>query len=158
MKGRIPTPKHILAMRGSKRARSREELGTPPAAELVPAEWLKPRAKSVFLLVCQWLTKMGTLAESDENVIMRYAIIFSKWEYAEQQLAGIDACYVEVLGPDGQVRFSRSTAMETQSRECHNQLRQLESVLGLTPSDRTRLGYKAEKVVADPMTSLLNRG
>jgi hypothetical protein len=34
-------------------------------------------------------------------------------------------------------------------------LRHLETVLGLTPADRTRLGYGAVKVIDDPMDALL---
>ena len=45
--------------------------------------------------------------------------------------------------------------MASQARDCGEQLRHLETVLGLTPADRTRLGYKAEKIVVDPMDELI---
>ncbi len=62
MKGRPPTPKHILALRGSKHAKNREELGAAPAAPITAPEWLKPRAQEIFGRVVAWLEGMGTLA------------------------------------------------------------------------------------------------
>jgi hypothetical protein len=154
MKGRPPTPKNILEIRGSKHAKNREELGSAPTDPLPPPEWLKPRAREIFSRVVEWLAGMGTLAVSDEHVITRYAAIYVMWEHAMQQLQSIDATYVEVLAPDGSIRFSRPTAMAMQARECGDQLRHLETVLGLTPGDRTRLGYGAVKVVKDPVDEL----
>ena len=157
MKGRPPTAKHILQLAGSKHAKNREELGTAPAEPMHPPEWLKPRAKEVFVNVVAWLTKMGTLAETDEHVITRYCTTYVAWEFAAKQLQAVDALYVEVLDASGAIRFSRATAMATQAKDCGEQLRHLETVLGLTPADRTRLGYHAEKVVVDPMDELLAR-
>lgn len=154
MKGRPPKPKHILELRGSKHAKNREELGTSPEALMLPPEWLKPRAKQIFTRLVEWLTRMGTLAETDEHVVTRYCVTYVMWEYAAQQLQQIDAAYVEVLDQGGSIRFSRATAMATQAKECGEQLRHLETVLGLTPADRTRLGYGAVKVVGDPVDAL----
>jgi len=154
MKGRPPTPKHILEMRGSKHAKNREELGAAPAEAISPPEWLKPRAKEIFSRAVAWLAGMGTLAESDVHVITRYATTYVMWEHAMQQLQGVDSVYVEVLAPDGSIRFSRPTAMAMQAKECGEQLRHLETVLGLTPADRTRLGYGAVKVVKDPVDEM----
>lgn len=156
-KGPAPTPKHILQMRGSKEANYREELGTP-LVDLPPApDWLRPAAQEMFALVCEYTQRMGTLAESDLQVIVRYAIIWDKWQEAERHLAKSGECWREVLAPDGSLRFCRPTKWQAQSNHCHEQLRQLETVLGLTPADRTRLGYHAEKVVLDPMDELLKK-
>ena len=154
MKGRPPKPKHVLALCGSKYAKGREELGTTPGAAMQPPDWLKPRAKQIFVRLVEWLTRMGTLAETDEHVVTRYCVTYVLWEHAARQLQATDAAYVEVLAPDGSIRFSRATAMATQARDCGEQLRHLETVLGLTPADRTRLGYGAVKVVADPVDAL----
>lgn len=154
MKGRPPTPKHILQLRGSKHAKNREELGT--AVDVMePPEWLKPRAQEIFSNVVAWMERMGTLAESDINVVTRYAVTYVLWEFAAQELQKIDAAWIEVSDKDGNLRFSRATAMASQAKDCGDQLRHLETVLGLTPADRTRLGYNAEKVVMDPMDALL---
>jgi P27 family predicted phage terminase small subunit len=155
-KGPAPTPKHILQMRGSKEAKYREELGTKMAALPEPPEWLRPAAKAMFTLVCQFAQNMGTLAESDVQVIARYAITWDKWQEAEQHLAKTGECWREVLAPDGSLRFCRPTKWQSQSNHCHDQLRQLETVLGLTPADRTRLGYGAVKVVNDPVDAMFD--
>jgi P27 family predicted phage terminase small subunit len=153
MRGRPPKPKHILELRGSKHAKNREELGSAPDKMEAPA-WLKPRAKQIFARLVDWLTEMGTLAKTDEHVLIRYCVVYVLWEYAAQQLQNTDLAYVEVTGPDGSLRFSRATGIATQARECGEQLRHLETVLGLTPADRTRLGYGAVKVVEDPVDKL----
>jgi len=153
-RGPAPTPKHILALRGSEEASGREELGTPLNALPEPPDWLRPAAKEMFSLVCGYTQRMGTLAESDVEVIARYAIIWDRWREAEMNLAKGESGWIEVLAPDGSLRFSRPNRWQSQSNHCHEQLRQLETVLGLTPADRTRLGYGAVKVVKDPVDEL----
>ena len=157
MRGRPPKPKHVLQLVGSKHAKNREELGTAPAdGTMPPPEWLKPRGKEVFAWVTSCLKRMGTLAETDVHVITRYAVVFCLWEHAAKKLQEIDAAYIEVLDNGGSIRFSRATAMATQARECGEQLRHLETVLGLTPADRIRLGYGAVKTVSDPGDELFD--
>ena len=154
VRGPAPTPKHLLKLRGSPEANQREELGTPLSEIPDPPNWMRPAAKEMFKLVCGFTKKMGTLAESDTQVIARYSIIWDKWQEAERNLAKTGECWREVLGPDGSLRFCRPTKWQAQSNHCHEQLRQLETVLGLTPADRTRLGYGAVKVVTDPVDAL----
>lgn len=155
-RGPAPTPKHILRLRGSKEAKYREELGTSSTSIPEPAEWMRPAAKEMFRLVCGYTQRMGTLAESDTEVIARYSIIWDRWREAEMNLAKTGCGYVEVLAPDGSLRFSRPGKWQSQANACHEQLRQLETVLGLTPADRTRLGYGAVKVVNDPVDALFD--
>jgi P27 family predicted phage terminase small subunit len=156
MRGRPPKPKHVLKIAGSHRANDREELGTKPQERMQPPVWLKPRGQEIFARLVDWLERMGTLAETDEHVITRYCTVFIAWEYAAQQLQQVDRLYVEVLAPDGTLRFCRPSAMAAQAKECGEQLRHLETVLGLTPADRTRLGYGAVKVVNDPVDAMFD--
>lgn len=155
-RGPAPTPKHILQMRGSKEAKYREELGTSVSALPEPPEWLKPAAQEMFRIVCGYTQRMGTLAESDTEVIARYAIIWERWRDAEMRLAKMECGYVEITAPDGSLRFTRPSKWQYQANACHEQLRQLETVLGLTPADRTRMGYGAMKVVGDPVDALFD--
>lgn len=156
-RGPAPTPKHVLRMRGSKEANYREELGTPPGALPEPADWLRPAARKMFVQVCLYLHRMGTLAESDVQVVTRYAVVWDRWQEAERHLAKTGDSYREITSPTGELRFVRPTRWQSQSNDCHEQLRQLETVLGLTPADRTRMGYHAEKAVRDPMDDLLSK-
>lgn len=157
MRGRPPTPQHILAIRGSKHAKNREELGEAPDEPILPPEWLKPRAKEVFQAVVEWLAGMGTLAKSDVHVITRYSATYCLWEFAAQKLQEVDMGYVEVTAPDGALRFVRPNGLMAQFKEAGEALRHLETVLGLTPGDRTRLGYGAVKVTHDPTDELFKR-
>lgn len=155
-RGPAPLPKHVLKLRGSEEANYREELGTPPKNMPEPPEWMRPAAKAMFSLVCVYSARMGTLAESDAEVIARYSIIWDRWQEAEKHLAKMESGWVEVLAPDGSLRFSRPSRWQSQSNHCHEQLRQLETVLGLTPADRTRMGYGAVKVTTDPVDALFD--
>ena len=156
-RGPAPTPKHILALRGSKEANYREELGDLVDTLPEAPDWITERAQKKFLEVCKFMQSMGTLAESDLEVVTRYATVWDRWRTAEEWLAkGADA-YIEVLAPDGSLRFSRPSKWQAQSNQCHEQLRQLETVIGLTPADRTRLGYKAVKKVVDPVDAVLSK-
>jgi len=156
MRGRPPTPKHILQLRGSKHAKNREELGSEPSV-VEPPSWLKPRAKEIFANVVEWMKRMGTLAESDINVVTRYAVVYVQWEFAAIKLQEMDLTHVEVTNNDGSLRFVRACGIASQAKDCGEQLRHLETVLGLTPSDRTRLGYNATKVEADPAEELFRQ-
>ena len=118
---------------------------------------MRAAAKAMFTEVCGFTHRMGTLAESDVQVIARYAVTWDRWQEAERMLAKTGESWVEVTGPDGSLRFCRPTKWQAQSSHCHEQLRQLETVLGLTPADRTRLGYGAQKVVEDPVDALLKK-
>ena len=153
-RGPAPLPKHVLKLRGSEEANSREELGTPASTMPEPPEWMRPAAQEMFRLVCGFTKRMGTLAESDFEVICRYSVIWDRWRAAEMELAKTGCGFVEVCAPDGSLRFSRPSKWQSQANTCHEQLRQLETVLGLTPADRTRLGYGAVKVVSDPVDAL----
>jgi P27 family predicted phage terminase small subunit len=156
-RGPAPIPKHILALRGSEEANYREELGKPLSELPPPPDYLKPMAQTMFQQVCSYTQSMGTLAESDVEVIARYSAIWERWRTAEEHLKSMESGYIEVLAPDGSLRFSRPNKWMTQVNVSHEQLRQLETVLGLTPADRTRLGYHAERTVLDPMDELLKK-
>jgi P27 family predicted phage terminase small subunit len=117
---------------------------------------MKEKAQEMFRQVAGFCLGMGTLAESDSQVIARYAIVWEKWLEAEINLAREGNCWVEVLAPDGSLRFCRPSKWQAQSNHCHEQLRQLETVLGLTPADRTRLGYGATKITTDPVDAMFD--
>lgn len=151
-KGPAPKPKHQLV---SWRADTREEIGELITEAPTPYEWMTDRAKSIFHDVCGFAIKMGTLAVSDKSVIARYSVILDRWLTAEENIAKSGISYVEVLDKNGDIRFCRPTKWQAQSDHCVEQLRPLETVLGLTPGDRNRLGMGAVKIDADPLAKYL---
>ena len=157
-KGRPPVPKHILDARGSKHAVGRSELGDLRSDLPSPPDHLKERAARMFLQVAEWCRSMGTLAVSDTEVIARYAAIWDRYKSAEEELKEIVEPMIEVFCPKtGAYKFSRPCGALAMSNLCHEQLRQLETVLGLTPADRTRLGMAVSKPEENPVAELLAR-
>jgi P27 family predicted phage terminase small subunit len=146
VRGVAPKPKHVLEARGSRRAKDREEIGKLVKEAPDPPEWLKPAAAEMFRRVCGFCIDFGTLAETDTEVITRYAITWERWQEAERALAAGAAAWIEVTDKHGNFRFSRPSKWMSQASQCHEQLRQFETVLGLSPADRTRLGFGARPV------------
>lgn len=160
-RGPPPEPKHVLALKGSWRANFREELGEfydqlPPA----PA-FLRPRAAEFFTEACRHLDSMGVLAKTDAHAVVRYSAVLDRWYSAEEELSKEAIHFTAMMGRGGEQKASKPSPAFAQSAACHEQLRQLESVLGFTPADRTRLGMavidKSSKST-DPMGALLAGG
>lgn len=148
-------------MSGSWRADHREELGDFYDKLPEPPEFLRERAAAIFREACLNLDQMGVLAKTDKHAVVRYAATLDRWYSAEEELAKTAIHYHAKVGRQGEEKAAKPTPEFAQSAACHDQLRQLESVLGFTPADRTRLGMAiVEKKAAagDPMSALLNSG
>lgn len=161
MPGPAPQAKHVLALKGSWRANKREELGEFYDSLPEPPEFLRPRAKQFFAEACVNLDAMGVLAKTDKHIVVRYAITLDRWYSAEEVLAGEQIHYQSMVGRNGEQKSAKPTPAYAQSIACHEQLRQLEAVLGFTPADRTRLGMaviERRTQAADPMAKLLSSG
>lgn len=160
-RGPAPQPKHVLALKGSWRANTREELGEFYITLPEPPEFLRPRAKEFFYESCANLDVMGVLAKTDKHAVVRYAITLDRWYSAEEQLAKEEIHFQAMVGRQGEQKSAKPTPAFAQSLACHDQLRQLETVLGFTPADRTRLGMavvERRTKDADPMAKLLSSG
>ena len=126
-----------------------------------PPEFLRPRAAALFTEACIALDSMGVLAKTDRHAVVRYAAILDRWYSAEEEMAKDTIHYVSMTGRGGEMRAAKPSPAFAQATACHEQLRQLETVLGFTPADRTRLGSSAadkQAKSADPMSALLARG
>jgi len=157
-RGPPPQPKHVLALKGSWRADYREELGKFHDEMPMPPEWMRPRAAAIFVEVCLLLKDMGVLAKTDERVAHRYAAVQDRWLSAEEELAKTTMHYSAMAGRAGEDKAVKPSAAFAQASACHDQLRNLETVLGLTPADRTRLGMAVidrSRNNTDPMDKLL---
>jgi P27 family predicted phage terminase small subunit len=159
--GPPPKPKHVLALTGSWRADHREELGEFYETLPEPPSFMRERAADFFREACAQLDAMGVLAKTDKHAVVRYAATLDRWYSAEEELAKNAIHFHSMVGRQGEEKASKPTPFFAQSAACHEQLRQLEAVLGFTPADRTRLGMtvmdkKAKS--ADPMKAVLAGG
>lgn len=158
-RGPAPKAKHVLAMSGSWRADHREELGEFYEQLPNPPEFMRDRAADFFREACANLDQMGVLAKTDTHAVVRYAATLDRWYSAEEMLAKQAIHYEAKVGRGGEEKAAKPTPYFAQAAACHDQLRQLESVLGFTPADRTRLGMaiveKNSKTV-DPMSAVLS--
>lgn len=159
--GPPPKPKHVLAMTGSWRADHREELGEFYDTLPEPPEFVRPRAADLFREACAALDNMGVLAKTDKHTVLRYALTLDRWYSAEEELAKNPIHFHCMVGRQGEEKAAKPSPFFAQSAACHEQLRQLEAVLGFTPADRTRLGMAVvdrQAKSADPMKALLAGG
>ena len=159
--GPPPKPKHVLAMTGSWRADHREELGEFYETLPEPPDFVRERAGELFREACAQLDSMGVLAKTDKHAVLRYAVTLDRWYSAEEELAKGAIHFHSMTGRQGEEKAAKPSPFFAQSAACHEQLRQLESVLGFTPADRTRLGMAVvdrQAKSADPMKALLAGG
>lgn len=160
-RGPPPQPKHVLALKGSWRADHREELGEFYEKPPEPPPFLRDRAKAFFEEACANLDSMGVLAKTDKHAVVRYAATLDRWYSAEEELSKQAIHFHSMVGRQGEEKAAKPSPYFAQSAACHEQLRQLESVLGFTPADRTRLGMaviERRTKAADPMAKLLSSG
>lgn len=160
-RGPPPQPKHVLALKGSWRADHREELGEFYEQLPEAPPFLRDRAKAFFEEACANLDLMGVLAKTDKHAVVRYAATLDRWYSAEEELSKQAIHFHSMVGRQGEEKAAKPSPYFAQSAACHEQLRQLESVLGFTPADRTRLGMaviERRTKAADPMAKLLSSG
>jgi P27 family predicted phage terminase small subunit len=148
-------------MKGSWRANFREELGEFYEHLPEPPPFMRPRAADFFRQACANLDSMGVFAKTDLHAVVRYAATLDRWYSAEEVLAKEAMHFTAMMGRSGEQKASKPSPEFAQAAACHEQLRQLEAVLGFTPADRTRLGMavldKSSKS-SDPMSDLLASG
>ena len=160
-RGPPPKPKHVLAIAGSWRADHREELGDFYEKMPDPPTFLRPRAAEFFREACLGLDAMGVLAKTDTHLVVRYAAVLDRWYSAEEELAKSQIHFHSMTGRSGEEKSAKPSPYFAQSAACHEQLGQIESVLGFTPADRTRLGTAVidrQAKTPDPMDALLKGG
>lgn len=112
-----------------------------PFSELPePPEFLTDGAKQRFREVAEQLNAVGALAQTDAGVLARYAAVFDRWKTAEAMLAASGPLHYErLVNRAGEPASAVALPAMMQASKCHDQLRQLEAVLGLNPVERTRL-------------------
>lgn len=159
MAGRPLKPKAILHLSNPSKARHREEIGQAPSHLPVVPPYLSSSAADIFLNTIELLNAMKVLAVSDTEIIARYSTTLDMLHQAQEQLKDEAEPVREIVDDKtGQMKFTRDCAAFDLFQKCHHMLRQMEAVLGLSPSDRVRLGASradSQKVGGDPFADLL---
>ncbi len=147
-------------MRGRKRlaltaAGECRQTGVPFRELPAPPEFITAGAKRRFREVVEQLDAVGALAQTDTGVVARYAAVYDRWERAEAALAADAGLgYTRLTNRAGEPASAVATPAMAQASKCHDQLTRLESVLGLNPTERTRLPT-AETTMEDDFERLV---
>lgn len=122
-----------------------------------PPEWMRENAAARFREVCEQLDALGALAETDFGLVTRYACVYGRWLDAERALAESDNTihFTRLTNRAGQPASSVAVPALAQLHKCADLLSKMESALGLSPAERTRLPVTRDAGPPDPMEILL---
>ena len=143
LRGPAPTPRELLALRGSWRAGQNPSQPRPPPARPAPPPSLSPEARKVFLRASAHLHAIGVLSLLDQSALARYASLLVDYRGCEEFIAKNGTTYVVRKPQTGQpqgvvVGFKLYPQVRLKLMLCDELLR-LEREFGLTPAARTRI-------------------
>lgn len=148
-RGPKPTPLKVLKLRGSWRGNvnheSPEDTGSPDVPERLTEE-----EAIVWFKVTEELSKLNLLSRCDFGVLERYCTFFVRWRRCEDVLREKGVSYEIhadrpdqfIVDPGGDKPFVVGYGVYPEANESirlDSALRQLETMLGLSPSARSRL-------------------
>lgn len=115
--------------------------------------WLTTEARREWRRVAALLAPYDVLRATDQAILTAYAVAFANWKEAQRTVQAEGQTYREPVlsrsGHDtGRYRIKTHPAVAVAQRE-REALRHLAAVLGLDPSNRTRIAAG----VPDPRTS-----
>lgn len=131
-RGPQPTPTAILKARGSWLVRGRKDEPEPELGRPRCPSWLTAEAKRKWKRLVPKLEAMRVLAEVDEDLVMRYCLLVVEWKHAilNVQEHGISEQTDKGSRMRPEVVYANTLMLE---------LRQLETLLGMSPSARSRI-------------------
>lgn len=151
-RGPPPTPTHILALRGSKRAvYERGDEPMPLVARPERPEGMPEPVGAVWDRIVGVLEDMGVLTVADGQQLERYARYFHEWHLRqvmlEERYGTTDAIALAYNDEDKVLQGALRDSLKLDAA-----LKQIENNFGLTPAARARIGaLNSGKVqVADP--------
>ena len=149
LRGPLPTPPHLTALRGNPGQRRLQTAeGVPVEAPSRPP-WLRGEAAREWARVVGELRGQGRLARTDRAVLVAHCVGWARFAAVEQQLAG----YIDV-GSKGQ---PVEAALVGVWLRFHERLVATSRELGLHVTARLRLPPPAEPVEEDPLDALRRR-
>lgn len=139
-RGPPPTPKAILAMRGSWRAKERADV---PGSEKIPPcpRWLGREAKACWKRTIPLIAEMRVLRSADEAALVRYCQLWEQWVAAAKFVQKNGDTYQTVDANGNTIHRERPESKKC--RELHAALLRVEGEFGLTASARSSLKPEA---------------
>lgn len=153
MAGRKPLPTHLKLVKGTARSH-RINHDEPRATVSVPAppSHLDARGRARFAEMAEILARHGVMTELDTSALARYAVVWCRWIETEAE--------VKRRGPV--VKTEGGNIIQNPflsiANRCLQQMAQIESEFGLTPSSRSRIRAAVRPGDADPFEEYLNHG
>ena len=136
-RGPKKTPTAVLKLRGSWRGDARKN--EPKATGLpVCPEWLDAEAKTAWKRLVPQLIAIGCAASLDENALVRYCQLWSRWVSGSQFIQKYGETY-PLKDNDGKVKCFQQHPQVSIVRSLSVVLSKLEAEFGLTPAARAGL-------------------
>jgi P27 family predicted phage terminase small subunit len=150
MMGRPPLPTHIKLVKGTARPhRLNPNEPKPPLAVPEPPPHLEEREKARFTSMAEMLLRRGVMTELDAGALARYATAWCRWVDAEAEIKK------RGLVVKTSADFVIQNPFLAVANKCMNQMAQIESEFGLTPSSRTRIRMEEPNDTIDPFEEYL---
>ncbi len=149
MRGRIPTPTAILALRGSRRVALRKNEAQPTPGRPKCPPHLKEAEKAEWRRMVKLLYPLGLLTEIDGDQLALYVTAYCRWREAEHQLAESGTVIKSPSGyPVLNPFLSVSNGAMKQMSECL-------AKFGCSPADRSRAKVAPQAETKNPLTTFL---
>jgi P27 family predicted phage terminase small subunit len=153
MMGRPPLPTHIKLVQGNCPAASFESKRAEAAACRAGTAAAPHRTgESQVHSMAEMLVRRGVMTELDAGALARYATAWCRWVDAEAEIKK------RGLVVKTNADFVIQNPFLAVANRCMNQMAQIESEFGLTPSARTRIRMEELTGEIDPFEEYLRGG
>lgn len=135
MRGRKPKPTFLKRLTGNPGRRPLNENEPQPKRTLPPCpDFLDEAARREWRRLTEYLYDVGILSELDGPALATYCQAFSRWQYAEEQLAKFGPV---ILSPDK--KFPVQSPYLAIANKAMEQMLKVLIEFGMTPSSRSRV-------------------
>lgn len=136
-RGPKPTPTKVLEMRGSWRAKKRDEPGVEMGKPTMPS-YLSVTERQTWRKLTALLERAGLLAKLDGQMLGRYCVLYGQWLHARNFVHGHGQTYT-VIDKEGNTNYKLYPEVRL-ILAFHKELAGIEAHFGMSPSARASLG------------------
>lgn len=169
--GPKPTPKEILANRGSWRAKKKAkpklsitkfEQGEPEGRPDIP-QWVKGEALKEWNWICGRLENMGILAEVDRTMLELYVKAYLEWREADKLVKSllVKTNQKTTTKADGTIELSGGNIIQHPALSIRNnaweRLKKVCAEFGMSPSARSGLQITTKQPAANSKSRFFTR-